>query len=396
MGRELATPVRAVLGSETQNFGELIRLAGLDPGRHLRHADLRDVDLSDTNLAGFDFTGADLRGAHGIRVKWAPESTVLIQARLEGSLFAHRMRVHAASDIPDDKRHRQILRGDWIEQLTWIYDALKPQNAELAHNRLVATRIFDLAKSSFLKGQILAHLVRTANDKDMWLYEMMFDIINDHSSDLHLIGKTLRILIHAGWGKDERLRRAIESLLTSTDNRVVAKALEALLYVDLHPPEIRRIAARIFVDGNVYLHSTLIAAVAKRLGPGYEMIVRDPENLDVLPLDRPIPPLMLGLIVRRVRRTYRQYADDTTSSGGERDSFMTCFGEAIKTHELPAKVYRMYAELAQLGITYDFSQLTAAELEEVLANARTPRRNILSLAPLSLSLAAESVAKIEG
>jgi hypothetical protein len=51
-----------VASAETDDFAELIKLAGLDPGKHLRFADWSDVNFAGCDLRGFDFTGARLNG----------------------------------------------------------------------------------------------------------------------------------------------------------------------------------------------------------------------------------------------------------------------------------------------------------------------------------------------
>src|SRR5215470_13365007 len=51
-----------VAGAETNDFAELIKLAGLDPRKHLRFADWSNLDLERCDLRGFDFTGARLNG----------------------------------------------------------------------------------------------------------------------------------------------------------------------------------------------------------------------------------------------------------------------------------------------------------------------------------------------
>jgi hypothetical protein len=59
-----------VLSAREERFDKLLEIAGLDPARDLRFADLRDVDFVGSMLVGWDFTGADLRGAsfRGARV----------------------------------------------------------------------------------------------------------------------------------------------------------------------------------------------------------------------------------------------------------------------------------------------------------------------------------------
>jgi formylglycine-generating enzyme required for sulfatase activity len=53
---------RRVAGAATDDFAELIKLAGLDPRKHLRFADWSDLSLERCDLRGFDFTGARLNG----------------------------------------------------------------------------------------------------------------------------------------------------------------------------------------------------------------------------------------------------------------------------------------------------------------------------------------------
>src|SRR5262245_6965432 len=54
--------VQRVVRAETDDFSELVRIAGLDPKRHLRFADWSGVSFQNCNLRGFDFTGARLLG----------------------------------------------------------------------------------------------------------------------------------------------------------------------------------------------------------------------------------------------------------------------------------------------------------------------------------------------
>jgi formylglycine-generating enzyme required for sulfatase activity len=52
----------AVANAGTENFAELIKLASLDPKRHLRFADWSGITFRGCDLRGFDFTGARLIG----------------------------------------------------------------------------------------------------------------------------------------------------------------------------------------------------------------------------------------------------------------------------------------------------------------------------------------------
>lgn len=53
----------ALANAQDMRFTVLVELAGLDPARSFRGADLRGVDFAGCNLAGYDFSDADLTGA---------------------------------------------------------------------------------------------------------------------------------------------------------------------------------------------------------------------------------------------------------------------------------------------------------------------------------------------
>lgn len=61
---ELAELLRLVDSAQTDDFSQLVKLAKLNPNRHLRLADWSGVDFSGSDLRGFDFTGACLRGCN--------------------------------------------------------------------------------------------------------------------------------------------------------------------------------------------------------------------------------------------------------------------------------------------------------------------------------------------
>lgn len=75
MSNEFSGLVAKVLEAPTDRFTSLIELAGLDPARHLRNADLRNVDFFGCDLAGYDFRGASFSGAS------------FASARISGAMF---------------------------------------------------------------------------------------------------------------------------------------------------------------------------------------------------------------------------------------------------------------------------------------------------------------------
>jgi formylglycine-generating enzyme required for sulfatase activity len=72
-GESWLDAAQRVASAETDDFAKLIKLAGLDPGKHLRFADWSEVNFAGCDLRGFDFTGARLNGCKfdGARVDGA-------------------------------------------------------------------------------------------------------------------------------------------------------------------------------------------------------------------------------------------------------------------------------------------------------------------------------------
>jgi len=70
--RSLASSrIEAVAETQTEDFAELIRIAGLDPQRDLRFADWSGVNFQGADLRGFDFTGARLHECDFTRARIA-------------------------------------------------------------------------------------------------------------------------------------------------------------------------------------------------------------------------------------------------------------------------------------------------------------------------------------
>jgi len=55
--------VKRLLKAETDDFVALSKIAGLDPKRDCRNANLREINFGKADLSGWDFSGADLRRA---------------------------------------------------------------------------------------------------------------------------------------------------------------------------------------------------------------------------------------------------------------------------------------------------------------------------------------------
>ena len=83
---EFLKKMNEVLLVETDDFEELARFAGLNPGRDFREVCLEGIDLSGYDLSAFDFFGSDLRKANLSNAtvhKAAISSAILTGANLD-------------------------------------------------------------------------------------------------------------------------------------------------------------------------------------------------------------------------------------------------------------------------------------------------------------------------
>lgn len=73
---EILSAIRAVLSAETDDFAELVAIAGLDPKTHFIAANLRGVDFGNADLTLFDLEGAVTDGAvFGQSIQPQPQNT---------------------------------------------------------------------------------------------------------------------------------------------------------------------------------------------------------------------------------------------------------------------------------------------------------------------------------
>lgn len=346
------TAVTRVLDSESTNFGNLVRVAGLNPARDFRNADLRDVNFTDTDLRGYDFTGADLRGAYGIRVLWDPASTVLNGAQIDGSIFAHRLNVQVALANEETRTlHRRVRGLPWADQVVWAMKHLRPGADDLERNRLVAASIFEQTSDSFLKGELLKYLEKSTTSHDEQLYAFILDLINGYSDDLHLIGKAIRILQRSRMGTHPRLYGALEALLQSHDDHIVSIAIQGLVSSATGRDEIRRVAEFALKRTATPLRMAFIAALTRRLGHGYDLIARDQLSNDFRDVHEVLDAEEFFLLMRKIRRLYdqeRHEIDEHKRSGP--GPFMIEFGQAIREDKLIDKIDMMLKVLASYGM----------------------------------------------
>ncbi|MBY5674039.1 pentapeptide repeat-containing protein [Rhizobium leguminosarum] len=345
------TAIDQVLESTSESFGHLLTVAHLDPKKHLRHSDLREVDLTDTDLTGYDFTGCDLRGARGIRVKWSPETVNLTDALIEGSLFAHRMAITAALANPEIRQlHRRINGLSWQDQIVWAIRNVRRGVPDLDRNRLLAATLFERTTDSFLKGELLKYLEKSTSEGDEEIYDMMLDVINGHSTDLHLISKTIKILNESQAFGRARLKSAVEALLTSSDNRIVALAIRFLVSVGTKG-EIRELSKFALSRRASSLRYAFIGTLVGRLGAGYDMIARSPTNKDLRDINRGLPAEELLILIRNIRRAYlNEQAGIRDGTLRDEPRISKEFGAAIEGNFIIEKLDQMFARLAEFGM----------------------------------------------
>lgn len=341
-----------VLAANTVSFGKLIAVANLDPERHLRHSDLRDVDFTDTDLTGYDLTGCDLRGAHGIRVTWSPETTNFTDALVDDSLFAHRLELRAVLQNDDVRTlHRLVRIMRWEDQIVWATKNLRRGAPNLEQNKIIAKIIFEGSKDSFVKGEMLKLLEKTSDNDERELRDMMLDIINGSSQDRHLIGKTIKILLGSRRRNDPRALEAIESLLQSQDNRIVALAVDAIVSAGSDKATIRQVAHFALQRSEQPLRYAFISALVRRLGPHFDLIVRNPITEDLRDENEQISEHEIMLMARNIIRGY--YEDQERLHGGrnEKPSMYTAvFGNSIEQGTLLNKFNEMFEVLASFGM----------------------------------------------
>ena len=94
--------IARVLTAATSNFVELTKMAGLDPAKDFRHANLEDIDFSGCNLSGFDFSGSSFEGA------------TFVNARISGATFSTSAQLNVqlrsaidAEEVLGDRRPRR-------------------------------------------------------------------------------------------------------------------------------------------------------------------------------------------------------------------------------------------------------------------------------------------------
>ncbi len=112
---DLAVREKLIDEAATDNFVELISIAGLDPKKHLRFADWSGVDFGGSDLRGFDFTGARLIACN------------FLGARIEGARFDQALIDEVRPGARLDPRRTDLPKArDWISYVNSWKKADRP------------------------------------------------------------------------------------------------------------------------------------------------------------------------------------------------------------------------------------------------------------------------------
>lgn len=351
IGGDVKATISAVLKSQSSNFGLLVAASGLSPKRHFRYADLTDIDFSDTDLEGFDFTGSDLRGAHGARVKWSFEKTKLTDASLDGSLFAHRVGVKALLENEDARMVAKKVRSyGWADQVLWAMAKVRRGNADLDRDKAIAWTVFDGTADGFVKSEVLRLMEAVSTPDEPGTYDLLLDFINVGSEDVAMMSKVIRVLGRSRHRKHPRVNAAVKPLLTSSDDRIAALAVEFLVANAPSREDLKDVASSALSRRASHVRKTFIASLSHRLGQVYEMAVRNQVTQDFRDVHQSMSRKEMELLVRNIKR--RASEEQSSFNEGHRHPtpFLSFIDGVHKDAEVESKIELILKTLSQFGI----------------------------------------------
>jgi hypothetical protein len=221
--------------------------------------------------------------------------------------------------------------------------------ANLERDRLLAATLFENTTDLFLKGELLKYLEKSASRGDEQIYGMMLDIINGHSNDLHLIAKTIKILNESQAFGRSRLKSSVESLLDSKDDRIVALAIRFIVSVGTKD-EIRHLSEFALSRRSAPLRYAFIGTLVGRLGPGYDMIARNPVSKDFRDISYGLNTQELLVLIRNIRRAYLNELAALKDGTLKEPRIAKEFGDAIAGSFMIEKLDEMFGRLAEFGL----------------------------------------------
>lgn len=344
------TALQAVARSPALTLSDMVKLAGLDPKRDLRHADLSYTNLTDADLRGFDLTGADLRGAVGIRVRW-DQTTTLEGADLAGSILAAPVRLDRL--FATDDRARKLLKAvggtTWADQAVWAATHLRSTGKYHDIAVPVVEALFYRAKDHFLKAELLRYIAPRMASREA-LREMLFTAVSYNADTVTLIRTVFHQFRRLRLSHDPAVRQIALSLIDSENLGVREEALEFLMRTSPSPQEIESIRERA-TTGDLYISTLFVAETARRLGAAYDLVTRDPITNATLPLGAKITPLIRDLIARRWLRAESSEEERNVTLAMRRRGKQ--YQDSSKIAERAGDVELMWQELERHGVRFE-------------------------------------------
>jgi hypothetical protein len=233
--------IARVLEATTPNFVELTTIAGLDPAKDFRHANLSDIDFTGSNLAGFDFRGASFEGATFVNAKIAG-AKFSRSAQLDNLL---RCAVDADEVLTQDRlplhRRRKRHRGKWsaVEAT-----AVTTQNHLSVAERYQSKTLSHLPE--FLLKPVTTRKSKAAIDlSDTWNPDLEDTLLwLDRNPESKSAALVIKRLVRLSCGRDEIVRRGLRWLETNSETIEALVVLILLLRLSGQEEAIQKLALR--------------------------------------------------------------------------------------------------------------------------------------------------------
>jgi Pentapeptide repeats (8 copies) len=345
--------------ADESTFAELVKIAGLDPLRDFRFADLRDLDFSLSDLRGYDFTGADLTGVVGVDAI-VDETTILTDASVDDSIFSSRVRLGQLFKSNDRARaiFEMVSRQDWAGQILWSGKNLVESKSNLDVIIPVTEALFYRAKDGFLKAELLSHLTSSLKSTRT-TKELLIRILSEFSDSTTVVRKCLHLVRKAKLSQDKTIRRSMTSLVEANLEKWNLEPLRFLIKTSKDGSELFHLSRIAIRQGKA---SVYVREIAVRLGEEYDLITRDPITNETFQASVSLKPSMRDLIARRWAR-----ADaERQAYGGSRPLVELKSGFTATDDEDSVKrvrvIERMWSDMKNYGINISVEQSNAPAL----------------------------------
>jgi hypothetical protein len=250
------------LSSDQTNFGEQVKLLGLDPNANFRHADLSYIDFSDSDLRGFDFTGADLRGAIGVNVKW-DKTTKLFDSDVTDSLFAYAAQRERffSSNTEQAERVERLATDYWANTIIQIATMLETEK-DRKISLQIAKAVFEDTKNPTVRTSILLHMGAVSDsreDQKAFIYNLLAKFGDDKSA-LRPALSALRFL----YRNDLDAFNMMLKFLSYPDDEVQSNAMAGVLSSSHFFASFSEIRDRVLISRNPVMRRALVGRIARR------------------------------------------------------------------------------------------------------------------------------------